>query len=164
MARSMLSPGTDASRAFCTAEASVMFPSTFPPPSRAATSMARSSFEYIRARFSSVADFFLLMEAHLECPDTALSHQLEDPGMEPGIACHLRVERRGQQIRLPHHDRESGVLREDFDAIAHPGHPRRADEDAAHGTHALHIEVRLERVHLAPVRVAFDRDVHQRQQ
>jgi hypothetical protein len=66
IARSMLSFGTEKSRAFSTAEASVMLPSTFPPPSRAATSIARRSFEYMLARFWSVAPFLRLMELHLE--------------------------------------------------------------------------------------------------
>src|SRR5947199_7532563 len=75
----MLSFGTEASRAFSTADASVMLPSTLPPPSRAATSIARKSFANIFERFWSVASFFRLIVDHLEWPD------ISDPPSEGGI-------------------------------------------------------------------------------
>ena len=62
----MLSFGTEKDFAFSTAEARVMFPSTLPPPSRAATSTARRSFAYMFERLASVASFFRLIVAHLE--------------------------------------------------------------------------------------------------
>src|SRR5436309_8494103 len=101
-----------------------MFPSTFPPPSRAATSMARSSFEYIRPRFSSVADFFRLMEAHFECPDIALPlfGQLEQLPMHPGVAGDLRMKGRGDQIALADHHRPATVSGQHIDALAHSGY------------------------------------------
>ena len=46
-----------------------MLPSMLGPPSRVATSTARRSLPNIRPRFSSVAAFFRLIWAHLECPD-----------------------------------------------------------------------------------------------
>ena len=66
MARSMLSLGTLKLFAFSTAEASVMLPSTLPPPSRAATSTARSSLAYMLERLASVAPFLRLIVAHFE--------------------------------------------------------------------------------------------------
>src|SRR5207247_1516894 len=42
---------------------------TFPPPSRAATSIARSSLANIFERFWSVASFLRLIVDHLEWPD-----------------------------------------------------------------------------------------------
>src|SRR5205085_9444623 len=93
MARSMLSFGTEASRALSTAEASVMFPSTLPPPSRAATSMARSSLANIFERFWSVASFLRLMVDHFEWPDIGL-HLPQEVLVETRIPGQLRMERR----------------------------------------------------------------------
>src|SRR4249919_2154905 len=73
MARSMLSLGIEASRAFWMALASVVFDSGSPPPSLAATMMARESFEKSWPRFASAAPFLRLMVAHLLCPDTTCS-------------------------------------------------------------------------------------------
>ncbi len=59
-------------------------------------------------------------------------------------------------------------LGEHLDAVAHPFHPRAADEDCMHGSDAflrgaevqsLEVEVRLERLALAPERVAPHGDV-----
>ena len=73
----MLSFGTLKLFAFSTALASVMLPSTLPPPSRAATSTARRSFAYMFDRFASVASFFRLIVAHLEWPDMTSPHIFE---------------------------------------------------------------------------------------
>ena len=62
----MFSLGTEKPFAFSTALASVMLPSTLPPPSRAATSTARRSFAYMFERLASVASFLRLIVAHLE--------------------------------------------------------------------------------------------------
>ena len=73
MARSMLSFGIDASRAFSIAFWSARFPAGSGPPSRAATMIARASFEKSWPRFLSVAPFLCLIECHLLCPDTLAS-------------------------------------------------------------------------------------------
>src|SRR3954447_25729421 len=65
----MLSFGIEASLAFCTASASDGFPSTSPPPSRAATVMARASLVKCWPRRASTIAFLCLIDAHLECPD-----------------------------------------------------------------------------------------------
>src|SRR6478672_9377790 len=65
----MLSLGIEASRAFWTASASDGFPSGSPPPSRAATLIARASFVKCWPRRASTTAFLCLIECHLECPD-----------------------------------------------------------------------------------------------
>src|SRR5215203_464870 len=68
MARSMLSLGIEASLAFWIASASDGLPSGSPPPSRAATVMARLSFVNSAPRLASTAFFLCLIDAHLEWP------------------------------------------------------------------------------------------------
>src|ERR1700716_1119769 len=65
----MLSFGIDASRAFWTASASDGLPSGSPPPSRAATVIARASLVKCWPRRASTTAFLCLIECHLECPD-----------------------------------------------------------------------------------------------
>src|SRR5919108_4486291 len=69
IARSMLSLGIEASFAFWTASASAGLPSTSPPPSFAATVIARASFVKSLPRRASTTAFLCLIDAHLECPD-----------------------------------------------------------------------------------------------
>ena len=66
MARSIVSSGTDASRAFWYIVRSVGFMSGSPPPSRAATSTWRMSLAKSLPRAASAAPFLCLMVAHLE--------------------------------------------------------------------------------------------------
>src|SRR3954471_23182032 len=68
IARSMLSFGMLASLAFWTASASAAFESGSPPPSRAATWMARASFVKCAPRRWSTTAFLCLIDAHLEWP------------------------------------------------------------------------------------------------
>ena len=72
----MFSFGIEASRAFWIAVASAGLPSGSPPPSRAATVIARASLVNCWPRFASVAAFLCLIEDHLECPDIAW-HSME---------------------------------------------------------------------------------------
>src|SRR6201986_5255777 len=65
----MLSLGIEASRAFWTASASDGLPSGSPPPSRAATVIARASLVKCWPRRASTTAFLCLIECHLECPD-----------------------------------------------------------------------------------------------
>src|SRR3954447_12771581 len=81
----MLSFGIDAWRAFSIAVASAALPAGSPPPSRAATWIARASFVKSWPRFASVAFFLCLIDAHLEWPATAPEFR-----------------RRGRQGRRPH--------------------------------------------------------------
>ena len=66
MAFSMVSSGTDWSRAFWNMVRSVGFMSGSGPPSRAATSTWRISLAKTLARRASVAPFLCLIVAHLE--------------------------------------------------------------------------------------------------
>src|SRR5919199_1905387 len=70
IARSMLSFGIEYERAFSIAFWSARLPAGSPPPSRAATMIARESFEKSLPRFASAAPFLCLIELHLLCPDT----------------------------------------------------------------------------------------------
>ena len=65
-ARSMLSFGIEASLAFWIASASDGLPSGSPPPSRAATVIARVSLVKRAPRLASTAFFLCLIDAHLE--------------------------------------------------------------------------------------------------
>src|SRR5580765_1124232 len=65
----MLSFGMEYERAFSIAFCSARFPDGSPPPSRAATMIARVSFEKSLPRFASAAPFLCLIDDHLLCPD-----------------------------------------------------------------------------------------------
>src|SRR5207248_11580818 len=73
IARSMLSLGMEASRAFWMARARAGLPSGSPPPSRAATVTARASLVNCWPRRASTSAFLCLIECHLEWPDIAAS-------------------------------------------------------------------------------------------
>src|SRR5436190_1721179 len=68
MARSIVSMGTDASRALVTAERSDALVVVSLPPSRAATSTSRMSLANVFARAASAAPFLCLIVAHLLWP------------------------------------------------------------------------------------------------
>ena len=70
IARSMLSFGIEYERAFSIAFWSARLAVGSPPPSRAATMIARASFENSLPRLSSAAPFLCLIDDHLLCPDT----------------------------------------------------------------------------------------------
>src|ERR1700743_2777215 len=85
MAFWILSLGIDASRAFCTAVPRDGVPSMSPPPSRAATVIARASLEKSLPRFASAAPFLCLIDDHLECPDIQLSLYERGTAMETTV-------------------------------------------------------------------------------
>src|SRR2546427_7173655 len=143
-----------------------MFPSMLGPPSRVATSTARSSLPNMRPRFSSVAAFLRLICAHLEWPDIAplspvpqIVHHREQLRVQARVARDLRMECRGHHVALPHHHRLPLVLGEDLDLRAHLGNDRGPDEHGPDRTNALHLYVGLERVHLSAVCVATNGNV-----
>src|SRR3954453_9765971 len=96
IARSMLSFGIEYERAFSIAFASARFPSGSPPPSFAATMIARESFEKSLPRLASAAPFLCLIDDHLLCPDTRLllPHCLQEQLVHPRVVRQLRVEGR----------------------------------------------------------------------
>src|SRR5919202_4102102 len=78
IARSMLSFGIEYERAFSIAFWRARLPAGSPPPSLAATMIARESFEKSFPRFASAAPFLCLIDDHLLCPDIRLLfHQLQ---------------------------------------------------------------------------------------
>src|SRR6201995_2901051 len=85
MAFWILSFGIDASRAFWTAVPRAGFPSRSPPPSRAATVIARASLEKSLPRFASAAPFLCLIDDHLECPDIQVSLYERGKAMETTV-------------------------------------------------------------------------------
>src|SRR6201996_7080418 len=85
MAFWILSFGIDASRAFCTAVPRAGLPSMSPPPSRAATVIARASLEKSLPRFASAAPFLCLIDDHLECPDIQVSFYERERTMETAV-------------------------------------------------------------------------------
>src|SRR5436305_13586825 len=66
----MLSFGMEYERAFSIAFCSARLADGSRPPSRAATMIARVSFEKSLPRFASAAPFLCLIDDHLLCPDT----------------------------------------------------------------------------------------------
>src|SRR5262245_2029688 len=127
MARSMVSTGTDASRALPIIERSVALESGSPPPSRAATSTWRISLAKSLPRALSLAPVWCLIVAHLQWPDMALQTS-EEQLMDARVARQLRVERGDQHRTLT---AQHGVVAdrgEDLDAVAHLLDVRRADE------------------------------------
>src|SRR3982750_1823001 len=94
IARSMLSFGMEYDRAFSIAFASARLLSGSPPPSFAATMIARESFEKSLPRFASAAPFLCLMDDHLLCPDTRrLPYLVEKELVDPRVVGQLRMER-----------------------------------------------------------------------
>src|ERR671929_1603567 len=93
IARSMFSFGIEYERAFSIAFAKARLPAGSGPPSRAATMIARESFENSLPRFASAAPFLCLIELHLLCPDTRLpSDELEEPLVHARVVGQLRME------------------------------------------------------------------------
>src|SRR3954454_17400460 len=152
----MLSFGMEYERAFSIAFWRARFPPGSPPPSFAATMIARESFEKNLPRFASAAPFLCLIDDHLLCPDKA--RLLEEELVQPRVAAELGVERGDEEAALA---REHGVavdLRQHLDVRPEVVDPRRADEDRAERP-VLELEVGLERRDLPAERVAADGDV-----
>src|SRR4029450_3518568 len=160
-ARSMLSFGIELSRAFWIAVASVALPSGSAPPSRAATMIARESFEKSLPRLASAAPFLCLMLEHLLCPDMhLLPDQVEKTLVHPGVVGQLWMERGDEEPTLPEQDRIAVELGENFDPFADVGDARGADEASPEGLLLVcERKVRLEARDLTPVGVAVDADV-----
>src|SRR6516162_10939670 len=90
----MLSFGIEYERAFSIAFWSARLLAGSPPPSFAATMIARDSFEKSLPRFASAAPFLCLIDDHLLCPDKAiLLHGLEEQLVQPRVRGQLGVER-----------------------------------------------------------------------
>src|SRR4029077_4789737 len=99
IARSMVSIGTDAPRAFAYIVRSVGFASRSPPPSRAATSSWRMSLAKSLPLAASFAPFWCLIVAHFECPDMR-SDLLQEALVDAVVARQLGMERRDRDRPL----------------------------------------------------------------
>src|SRR5690349_4574237 len=148
----MLSFGTEYERAFSTAFCRARFAAGSAPPSRAATMIARVSFEKSLPRFASAAPFLCLIDDHLLCPDThRLPYLVQEELVDPRVVGQLRMERRDENTPLPREHRVPVDLCENVDLGARLRDPRRADEDSAHGLVAVaDVDVGLEALDLAP--------------
>src|SRR5436309_3463068 len=152
----MLSFGIEYERAFSIAFCSARLFSGSPPPSFAATMIARVSFEKSLPRFASAAPFLCLIEDHLLCPDTGrLLNGLEEQLVHARILRQLGMEGGDEDPSLPQQHGLATVLGQHLHVGPRLGDARRADEDAAerHGV-ALELEVCLEARDLPPVGVA----------
>src|SRR5215813_815056 len=97
----MLSLGIEYDLAFSIAAASVALLAGSPPPSFAATMIARVSFENSFPRFASAAPFLCLIDDHLLCPDKApLLYEIEKQFVEPCVVGQLRMERRDEKASV----------------------------------------------------------------
>src|SRR5919199_4268221 len=85
----MLSLGIDASRAFWMASAGAGLPSGSPPPSFAATVIARASLVNSLPRRASTIAFLCLIPAHFECP-AMLQMVGHRPGRDPSASARAR--------------------------------------------------------------------------
>src|SRR6187401_1315751 len=130
IARSMLSFGMELSRAFWIAVARVAFPSGSGPPSRAATMIARASFEKSLPRLASAAPFLCLIELHLLCPDMVLLlDELEKAFVDAGVVGQLRMERGDDESPLAQQHGLTVELRQHLDVLPDVSDARRPDED-----------------------------------
>src|ERR1700710_2042398 len=90
----MLSFGIEYDFAFSIAFCRARLPDGSPPPSFAATMIARESFEKSFPRFASAAPFLCLIDDHLLCPDTRrLPYLVEKELVDPRVVRQLGVER-----------------------------------------------------------------------
>src|SRR5205807_6655615 len=142
----MLSFGIAFSRAFSIAFWRARFPPGSGPPSRAATMIARVSFEKSWPRFASAAAFLRLICAHLLCPDKArLPDGVKEELMDPRIVRQLGMEGSDEEASLPQEHGLAVELGQHLDVVAGPRDSRSADE---HSTQRLllvgELEIRLE--------------------
>src|SRR3989442_9820171 len=109
----MLSFGIEYERAFSIAFCSARLFAGSPPPSFAATMIARESFEKSWPRFASAAPFLCLIDDHLLCPDNeSLLDRVEEQFVEPRVVRQLRMKRRDEVPAVTRQDRPPLDLRE----------------------------------------------------
>src|SRR5215208_2138140 len=159
----MLSFGIEYERAFSIAFWSARLPAGSGPPSRAATMIARESFEKSLPRLASAAPFLCLIDDHLLCPDKSpLLHELQEPFVHAGVVCQLRVEGRDDEPAVAKQHRIALQLGQHLDVGTGVAEPWRADEDASERLVVTrHVQVGLEARHLPSIRIAVDVDVHE---
>src|SRR4051794_37136040 len=157
----MLSFGMEYDFAFSIAFCSERLPSGSPPPSRAATMIARESLEKSLPRLASAAPFLCLIDDHLLCPDMGLLFdELQEELVDTRVVRELGMEGRDHEPPVPDEHGLAVQLGQHLDALADVAHARRTDEDAVQRL-AGELEIGLEARDLAPVGVAVDVDVDQ---
>src|SRR5438045_4790265 len=116
----MLSFGIEYERAFSIAFWSARFAPGSPPPSFAATMIARESFEKSLPRLASAAPFLCLIDDHLLCPDNArlLPDEIQEPLVQPRVVRQLRVERGDEEASFAREHRPPFDLGEHLDPRA----------------------------------------------
>src|SRR5215218_2706669 len=126
----MLSFGIEYDLAFSIAFWSARLFAGSPPPSFAATMIARESFEKSLPRFASAAPFLCLIDDHLLCPDKLclLANRLQESLVQPRVVGQLRVERSHEEPPLAREHRAPVHLGEHLDVRSDLLHPRRPDE------------------------------------
>src|SRR6476661_3426617 len=130
IARSMLSFGIEAARAFSIAFWSARLAAGSGPPSFDATISARVSFVKSCPRLASAAPFLCLIDDHLLCPDIRLlSNQLQELLVHARVVGQLGVERRDEETALAQQHRLAVELHQYFHR-PRVSHARRTDEDA----------------------------------
>src|SRR5581483_2573908 len=151
----MLSFGMEYERAFSIAFWSARFAAGSGPPSRAATMIARESFEKSLPRFTSAAPFLCLIDDHLLCPDIGLlPHLVQEELVHARVLGQLGMERRDEDPPLARQLRVAVDLRQHLDLRADILDPRRPDEHRAQRlVRVVDGEVGLEARDLATERV-----------
>src|SRR6478735_2461621 len=147
----MLSFGIEYDFAFSIAFWSERLFAGSPPPSFAATMIARESFEKSLPRFASAAPFLCLIDDHLLCPDThRLPYLVEKELVDPRVVGQLWMERGDEDPAFARQHRVSVDRGEHLHSFACLLDPRRTDEDRAERLLALpNVEIRLEAGDLA---------------
>src|SRR5437762_12465318 len=107
----MFSFGIEYDLAFSIAFCKARLPAGSGPPSRAATMIARVSFEKSCPRFASAAPFLRLICAHLLWPDIGvLPDGVQKELVHPRIVRQFRMECRDQEATLAEEDGLAPVL------------------------------------------------------
>src|SRR2546423_8633835 len=112
----MLSFGIEYERAFSIAFWSARLAAGSPPPSFAATMIARVSFEKSLPRFASAAPFLCLIVDHLLCPATRLlPYLIQEQLVNARVVGQLRMEGGHEDPPLPVGHRATVDLAEHLD-------------------------------------------------
>src|SRR5947199_3834088 len=157
----MLSFGIEYERAFSTAFWSARLLAGSGPPSRAATMIARASFEKSLPRLASAAPFLCLIERHLLCPDMAgLPDEVEKTRVDAGVVRQLWVERGHDDTSLAQEHGLAVELGQHLNLRPDLADAGRADEDSTQRlSFAAEREIGLEARDLSSVGVPIDLDV-----
>src|SRR5215216_2962985 len=139
----MLSFGIEYERAFSIAFWSARLFAGSPPPSLAATMIARESFVKSWPRFASAAPFLCLIDDHLLCPDTRLlPDEFEEQFVQPRVVRQFGMERGDEETAVARQHRVPVDLGQHLHPRPQVLDPRRADEDGAHGAvRAGHVQI-----------------------